>query len=215
MDRVETLEIPRLRSLARHALPHLIEATLIPLALFYVAMALVGVWGALGAALVWSYGALGWRVVTGRRIPGVLALGALLLTGRTVIALATDSVFVYFLQPSLGSLLVAGAFLVSVPVGQPLAARLALDFFPVPGAVMARPFIRQVFTRITLLWAFTHTANATVSIWLLASQPVSTYVVAKQGVSLTATITGVVLSTLLFKQAMRTHNVRLSFRDIA
>ena len=215
MDRVETLEIPRLRSLARHALPHLIEATLIPLALFYVAMALVGVWGALGAALVWSYGALGWRVVTGRRIPGVLALGALLLTGRTVIALATDSVFVYFLQPSLGSLLVAGAFLVSVPVGQPLAERLALDFFPLPGAVMARPFIRQVFTRITLLWAFTHTANAIVSIWLLASQPVSTYVVAKQGVSLTATITGMVLSTLLFKQAIRTHNVRLSFRDIA
>ena len=36
-------EIPRLRVLARHALPHVIESTIIPLALFLLFLKVVGV----------------------------------------------------------------------------------------------------------------------------------------------------------------------------
>ena len=66
------VEIPRLREMARHALPHLIEATFIPLILFYTFLWTAGVWGALVAALVWSYAAIIRRAVTGQRIRTLL-----------------------------------------------------------------------------------------------------------------------------------------------
>src|SRR4051812_48593050 len=98
-----TFQIPSLRALARHALPHLAEATIVPLVLFYLSMWLLGIWGALGVGLLWSYGAILRRVVTGRRVPGILVLGALAMTARTLIAVASGSVFIYFLQPTLGT----------------------------------------------------------------------------------------------------------------
>src|SRR5947209_19757596 len=124
------VEIPRLRTMARHAVPQVIEATLIPLLLFYAFLWTSGVRGALIAALAWSWVAIGRRVVTGQRIPGILVLGALGITARTIVAFASGSVFVYFLQPSLTTLAVAAAFLFSVPAGRPLAERLAHDFVP-------------------------------------------------------------------------------------
>src|SRR5439155_24302685 len=108
------VEIPRLRTMARHAAPHIVEATVIPLVLFYAFLWTAGVWGALGAAFVWSWFAIGRRALTGQRIPGILVLGALGITARTIVAFASGSVFVYFLQPSLTTLAVAAAFLISV-----------------------------------------------------------------------------------------------------
>ena len=207
MDTHHVFEIPRLRTLARHAVPHLLEATFVPLALFYVAMWLLGVWGALVVALVWSYGALLRRVVTGRRIPGILAIGATLMTVRTIIALASGSTFVYFLQPTLGTIAVAGAFLFSVPAGRPLAERLAADFCPLPESLMARPHMRRFFSRISLLWALTYLTNATLTLWLLFSQSLSTYLLVKSFLSLAVTGSAIVLSTLWFKHWMRRHGV--------
>jgi hypothetical protein len=51
-------EIPHPRALTRHALPHIVEATLVPLAVFYLAvMWALGMWGALVAP---------WPGLTGR-----------------------------------------------------------------------------------------------------------------------------------------------------
>src|SRR5690606_2179357 len=122
------LEIPRLAALVRHALPNIVEGSLIPLGVFYGALWLVGIWGGLIASLAWSYAAIARRVATGRNIPGLLVIGTLGLTARTIVSLASGSVFVYFLQPTLTTALIAGAFLLSVPAGRPLAERLAGDF---------------------------------------------------------------------------------------
>ena len=75
------------------------------------------------------------------RLPGVLVIAALGLTARSVVALASGSsgLFVYFLQPSLATALVGGAFLFSVPLGRPLAEKLAHDFVPMPPVVFQRP----------------------------------------------------------------------------
>ncbi|MCZ7527128.1 MAG: hypothetical protein M5U14_12535 [Acidimicrobiia bacterium] len=200
-------EIPRLSTLARHALPNVVESTLIPLVIFMVTLRVLGVWGALAGGLVWSYGALLRRVVTGRRVPGILLLGSVTLTARTAIALATGSVFVYFLQPTLGTVLVATAFLVSVPIGRPLAQRLANDFCPIPPHVLANEHVRRFFLRISLLWAFTQLANATVTIWLLVSQSVGTFVVAKTVVSAALTTSAIAVSTVWFKRSMTRHGI--------
>src|SRR6476659_2391243 len=70
-----TFEIPRLRTLARHALPKLIESTVIPLALFAGVLHFFGLWGAIAAGLGWSYAAVLRRVVTRQKIPGLLLIG--------------------------------------------------------------------------------------------------------------------------------------------
>ena len=201
------VEIPRLRTMARHALPHLIEATFIPLVLFYAFLWTAGVWGALVAALVWSYAAIIRRAVTGQRIPGILVLGTLGITARTIAAFASGSVFVYFLQPSLTTVAIAGAFLLSVPAGRPLAERLAHDFVPLEPEVLRLPGVQRVFIRITLLWAFVNLANAIVSIALLMSQPVGTFVAMKTVGGMLLVGAAIAFSTMWFKQALRNHNI--------
>ncbi len=206
------LEIPRLRALARHALPNLVEASLVPLAVFYAALWLVGVWGGLFAALAWSYTAIARRVVTGRPVPGLLVLGVVGITARTIVAALSGSVFVYFLQPTLTTVLIAGIFLVSVPAGRPLAERLAGDFCPLPDTFVGSPPVRRFFARITLLWAFVQLTNAAVSIWLLVTQPISTYVVARTATSWVLTGAAVVASTLYFRRSMRRHGITVHWR---
>jgi intracellular septation protein A len=202
-ERHQHFEIPRLRDLARHAIPHIVEATLVPLALFYGFLWLVGVWGAILAALGWSYVAVARRLLTGRRIPGLLVLATVGVTARTLLALASRSAFLYFLQPSLVTGIVGGVFLLSVPAGRPLAQRLAHDFVPLPPALVRRPAIQRVFVRITLLWALVNLINAAGAIGLLLSQPVATYVAAKTAMSWVVTGGGVALSAWLFKRTVR------------
>lgn len=202
-----TFEIPELRSMARHALPNVLEGTLVPLGLFYASMWVLGVWGALGVALAWSYGAVMVRVVRRHRISGLLLLGVLGLTARTVIAMASGSVFVYFLQPSLGTVAVAGVFLVSVPAGRPLAEKLAHDFCPIPEAFASHPKVRSFFARVSVLWGLVFLANAGTTIWLLLSQSLGVYLLAKTLVSAGLTGGAIAFSTWWFLRSMRAHGI--------
>jgi hypothetical protein len=204
------MEIPGLRTLARHAVPRFVEGSLIPLALFVVGLRVFGVWGAMTAGLLWVYSAIVVRLVLRRRVPGILVLGAVTLTARTVVALASGSVIVYFLQPSLGTVLVAMAFLMSVPLNRPLAGRLADDFCPLPHDVRANTHVRRFFRQISLLWAFAQISNATITIWLLFSQSLATFVVLRTVVSSSVTITAIVASTLWFKRSMARHGITVS-----
>ena len=206
------LEIPRLRAMARHAVPNLVEASIIPLAVFYGALWLVGVWGGLVAALVWSYTAVGRRLLTGKPVPGLLALGAAGLTARTAVAALSGSVFVYFLQPTLTTVVVAGTFLLSVPAGRPLAERLAGDFCPLPATFLASPPVRRFFARITVLWALVQLTNAAVSVWLLVTQPVATYVLARAVLSWALTGAAILASTLYFRRSMRHNGIPVHWR---
>ena len=129
------VELPDLRTVARHAAPRIVEGTVVPLVIFAVGLRLVGVWGSMIVGLAWVYGAVLTRLVRRRPVPGVLLIGAASLTARTLIALWSHSVVVYFLQPSLGTMLVAGAFLVCV--GRALLAALV-------ALTLARPSAARV-----------------------------------------------------------------------
>ncbi len=196
-------DLPRLRDMARHAVPHAVEASLIPLVLFYGTLRVMGVWSALLASLAWCYVGLVRRLVRRQPVPGLLVIAALGLTARTVVAFASGSVFVYFLQPTLTTVLVAGAFLLSVPAGCPLAKRLATDMFPLPEALLARPAIERIFARITLLWGVINLVNAAVTLVLLLVMPVETYVLSKAAISAVVMVGGVLVSTWWFKRALR------------
>ena len=131
----------------------LVIACVIPATLFYACFRLYGVWTAIVVALGWSYGAIAWRALTGRRTSGLLLLTALLITARTLISLAAGSTFLYFLQPIISDALVGTAFLASLATARPMVARLAGDFYPMDDELHLRPRIQRLFRNLTVLWA--------------------------------------------------------------
>jgi hypothetical protein len=200
-------ELPRLRDLARRAAPQVVEATLIPLVLFYAALSALGPKMAICTALAWNYIALGRRLARKERLPGLLLISSLGITARSLVALVSHgSLFVYFLQPSLATALVGGAFLLSVPLGRPLAEKLARDFVAMPPSFLKRPKVRQLFVRISLLWAFVNLISAAGTIALLVNVPVTTYLAAKTGLTGGLTLGGIALSAWWFRRGLRRHN---------
>jgi intracellular septation protein A len=204
-------EIPSLRALARHAVPRVLEGTVIPLALFVLTLRVLGVWGAMAVGLVWGYGLIGLRLLFRRRVPGVVLLGTATFTVRTLLAVLSHSTFIYFLQPTLGTAAIAGAFLLSVPLDRPLAGRLADDFCPLPADIRSNAHVRQFFRQISLLWAFIGAVNVTVTLWLLFTQSIGTYVVAKTAASSGLTVSAIIISTLWFRRSMARHGIVVTF----
>lgn len=170
---------PSLLAVVRRVSLSLLIAVVIPAVVFYGVFVLAGVWTAIVAALVWAYGAIAWRAMTKRRTSGLLILAAILLTGRTVLSAVADSAWLYFLQPVISDGIVAVLFLLSLASARPMVARLAGDFYPMDHELAARPRIRRLFRNLTILWAVLGLAKATMTLWLLQSQSLETFVLAK------------------------------------
>ncbi len=174
-----SIHIPRLRDIVRHALPNVIEGRLIPLVLFVGFLEVVGTLSALLIALGWSVTTIVYRVSTGRRVPGLIVISSAALTARTIATLITGSMVVYLIQPTISTIVIGCAFLVSIPAGRPLAERLATDIVPLDDATRAHPLVHQFFVRLSLLWALTSLVNAAVTVWLLMTQSTTTFMVVK------------------------------------
>jgi hypothetical protein len=168
-----------LRTIIRRVGLSLLIACVIPGTVFYVCFAVAGVWTAILAALGWSYGAIAFRALTGRRTSGLLVLTAIVMTGRTAIALATGSTFLYFLQPVISDGVVGTTFLLSLATARPVVARLAGDFYPMDHELSMRPRIRRLFWHLTMLWALLCLGKATMTMWLLQSTSLDTLVLVK------------------------------------
>ena len=175
MEPAHRFEIPRVTALALHALPRVLESMIAPVVVFYAGLLALGLNGALVTAVSWVYGGIAVRLVRRRPVPGTLMLAALGVTARAALAAATGSAVVYFLQPTLGTLLVAMSFLASVPMGRPLAAKVAADLVPLPAAFLAHERVHRFFLRMSLLWSLVFTLNTALSLWLLLSQSITVY----------------------------------------
>jgi hypothetical protein len=197
--------IPRLGGLLRHAAPRVIEGFVAPVGVFLLALHFLNVLGAVVAGLGFAYAAIACRLVGRRPVPGVVLLGAATITARSAVALATGSTFLYFLQPMLGTALVATAFLASAMTSRPLAGRLARDFCPIPEHVASAAPMRRFFVQITLLWAATELVIAAVALALLLSQSVGVFVVARTVSSLAITGLAIVASVRWFQRTMGAH----------
>jgi hypothetical protein len=183
MPSTGTTTHPTLPAVIRRVALSLLVACAVPAALFYACVRLEGVWTAIFAALAWSYGAIAWRALTRRRASGLLVLTALVMTGRTLVAMLTDSTYLYFLQPIISDGLIASAFIATLASARPMVARLAGDFYPMDDELHLRPRIRRLFWYLTLMWALLCLAKAVATLWLLESQSLQTFVLVK-GVSM-------------------------------
>ena len=170
---------PRLRCVVRRVVASITVACAVPAAVFYGVMLASGVWVAIGAALCWQYGALVWRALTGRRTSGLLVFAAAVMTGRSLVSFVADSPYLYFLQPVVSDCLIGLVFLTSLLLARPMVARLAGDFYPMNDEVAARPGIRRLFRGLTAMWAVLYLGKASLTLWLLTSQSLETFVLVK------------------------------------
>jgi drug/metabolite transporter (DMT)-like permease len=197
------LLLPPPRKALRHALPVVLEGVIGPLVLFYLLLVLSGFRGALIAALTWSYLALGRRLLRGERVSMLLLFGTILITLRTVIAFLTGSAFLYFAQPTVGTVVIALALLVSAVVGRPFTQRFAHDFCPMDPAIMKRPLVRRFFVRISVLWATVLMLNAGIVFWLLISSSLRSFVLERSAVTYGLTAIAIFISITGFMAMMR------------
>jgi hypothetical protein len=181
-------------AVGRRMVPYLIEATLIPTALFYLFLITFELKWAIVAALGWTYAAMGRRLVTGRAISGLLVLATLGISVRTVIYLLSGNDFVYFFQPIMRTVVTAAVFALSVCIGRPLIARFAADFCPLSPEVQSRPAVVQLFRRLTYLWAGVNAVAAAATLTLLLTVPVAVFVATATVSAWVLTCSGVVLT---------------------
>jgi len=166
----------------------LVTAVIVPTALFAVTLVIFNITVAVLVALAWMAGAMWWRRSAQRPISGLLVLGLAIMTIKTGITLATGNTFIYFVQPVVVDLLVSGVFLGSLLSARPIVARLAPDFFPMDAVIAARPAIRGLFRRLTLLWGLVILVKGVVTMWLLTSLSTVDFVLIKGGAILTLTV---------------------------
>lgn len=182
-----------------HVVPRVVEATLIPTAIFYFVWHFVGIWPALFAALAWAVALIARRVATRRPVPGLLVIAVLGLTTRTFVSMWTGSTFVYFLQPVIGTTVMAMTFLGSVLIGRPLVNRLAADFCPLTDEAASRTGVLRLFRQLTLFWAAVLLTHAVVGLTLLLTVSVNTFVTVKSlegpGVTIAAVVATIVWSS--------------------
>ncbi|MFI6519238.1 VC0807 family protein [Spirillospora sp. NPDC050679] len=196
-------EMPRLTAMLRHALPRFVEGVIAPVAVFYAAFALLGLNGGLAAAVTWVYGGILWRRMRGHAVSAMLLLAALGVTVRAGLAAVTHSAVVYFLQPTLGTLLVAMTFLASVPLGRPLAQKVATDMVPMPEAFLRHERVRRFFLRISLLWSLVFFVNAALSLWMLFSQSIGVYLWVRTGLVAALGAVAVAVSVWGFRRCLQ------------
>jgi len=166
----------------------LVTAVIVPTALFAVTLVIFNITVAVLVALAWMAGAMWWRRSAQRPISWLLVLGLAIMTIKTGITLATGNTFIYFVQPVVVDLLVSGVFLGSLLSARPIVARLAPDFFPMDAVIAARPAIRGLFRRLTLLWGLVILVKGVVTMWLLTSLSTVDFVLIKGGAILTLTL---------------------------
>ena len=197
------LRMPAPRTALRHAVPVVLEAIVVPLALFYTVLLLWGFRGALIAALGWSFLALGRRLRRGERVSMLLLLGTLHLTLRTTVSFITGSAFLYFAQPTAGTIIIAFVLFGSAVLGRPFTQRFAGDFCPIDPELLARPLVHRFFVRISVLWATVLLLNAGFVLWLLVTSSLHAFVLERAAVTYTMTACAIYLSIRQFVVMMR------------
>jgi hypothetical protein len=204
-----TIQLPALGVHLRHGAKHLMEATFIPLGLFYLVLSLTNLRAAFFAGLGWSLAALVYRAVTHRPIPTVLLLMTGILVARTAVGYATGSAFLYFLAPSLQDYVIGLAFLALLPFGRSLIAKLAADFCVFPPALTDNPRVRAFFNRVSVLWASVFFACGSLTLWMLATKSLGSYLLIGTAASYSTVGVAIGVSLWWFRRTLRREGIAL------
>ena len=84
-----------------------------------------------------------------------------------------------------------------------VTARIAAEFYPLTGEVAARPGVQKLFFRLTVLWAAICATRAGVTLWLLHTLSVSSFVTAKTAYGPGSAVLGAALTIVLAVRVAR------------
>jgi uncharacterized membrane protein len=208
-SRSAAIEVPSWRPIARHALRTMALVSLLPMAVFYTTLALLGIQAAVLTTVAWFYAGLLPKVIRRKPVLAARVLAAGLLSLRAVIMFVTGSSFLYFLQPVAGTVGVALVFAVSATAGGPLLDRLAHEFCPLPEELSERLRATSFFAQLSVVWSMTYLINAASTVWLLTTASVNGFVLMKSIMSPILTISAVLASYGLFRVTIRRHDIHI------
>lgn len=200
MDR--RIEIPGLRAIVSHAWVNVVTGKIVPLVIFLALFNWTGITAAVLTALAWSLGLVAYQRAHGHRIAGLVILSIVGNTAKTIVAVATGSVIAYFIQPTISTTLIGTAFLVSIPLGFPLAERLVHDFCPFDEATKNEPAFNAFFPRLSFLWGATSLLNGAVTLYLLLTQSITNFLILKAFLGPSTTTMTIVIGIWWFRRRM-------------
>lgn len=192
----------------RRLFPYLVEATMIPTALFYTGLLTFGLLWGIVAAASWTFVSVVRRLARRQQIPGLLLLAALGISLRMIMYLLNDNAFAYFIQPIIRTVATAVFFACSAWFGKPLVARFAADFCAFGTDVRDRPAIISLFRRLTFLWAGAQATIAAINLTLLLTVPLPDFVGTATVVASLIMCAGVVFTVSDSVRTARTDGLR-------
>jgi len=201
------LQLPSLRQIAARAIPQVLDGAILPLTIFLLVDGIAGIWFAMVAGLGWSGVAILRRMRRSRRVPAMVVVGTVTLAVRSALVLTTGSAFLYFLQPTVGTAVIAVGFLASVAMRKPLSRRFAGDFVALPRDLLREARVHTFFMRNSLMWAVVGLLNASIAYALLVSLTPATFAAVQTAIFLAVTIIAVGVSVLWFRRSIGRYRV--------
>jgi hypothetical protein len=142
---------PTLSGILRAGGPGFLREGFLPLGAFYVGLKLEGLAAGIAAAAVVSVLIYLYERRAGR--DGLLVRISLgFIAVQSVVGLAADSTTVYLAQPVLIAAVWGLAFLISIPIGRPLAGALACAWYPFPRWFRQTDEYKRVFGVESAVW---------------------------------------------------------------
>lgn len=205
------LELPRPWRLALTAGWNLGESLGLPVAGYLAGSALGGqAAGMLTATgVVWL--AVAARKVVTHRIPGLVAISALVLTLQTALVVATGSTLVFLLQFPLANLALCVLFARTARRQEPLVAQLAAQVVGLRQPASRHPGLDRFFRDATWLWAAIFAATAAGLAAALAVATASVVLLLATAVTAGGAGGGTVLSALWFIRVLRRSGLHVRF----
>jgi uncharacterized membrane protein len=148
---VEELPEPTFRGILRTGLPGFLREGFLPVAAFYLGLRASGLAAGIALSTAASVAIYLLERRAGRDALLVrLSLGFVIV--QAVVGLVSHSTTVYLAQPVLLTAAWGLAFVVSVPLGRPLAGALACAWYPFPRWFRQTPSFKRVFGVESLVW---------------------------------------------------------------
>jgi hypothetical protein len=145
------LKAPTFWGILRGGAPGFLREGFIPLGAFYVGLKFEGLVAGIAAAAVASVLVYLYERHAGR--DGLLVRISLgFVAVQSAVGLAADSTTVYLAQPVLIAAVWGFAFLISIPLGRPLAGALASAWYPFPRWFRQTDAYKRVFGVESVVW---------------------------------------------------------------
>jgi hypothetical protein len=205
------LEMPRPAQLVRTTGWSLIESVGLPV----LALALGGwLWGRnagllAGLAVVWIMAAI--RKIRSGSVPSLLIISAVLLTLQTAVAIGTGQLWIFLLHFPAGNLALCILFARTATGPNPIVARLAAEVVALRQPDTPHPGLHRFFQGATWLWSAIFLLLALALGALLATQPISSFLLLSTVATIALIIAGAGVSALWLRLVLRKHGLGFRF----